>query len=1278
MSDVKKDDTYGISFDRNKQRKKRGKKRKSDDYTSFTPIELVYHRSHIYGGSEDAIEQSLPYFDKKLKRIIKKAITTPDLLSRFFIEGITNASDNAIKSRLAGTKSDFVIIDVDKKSMHFRNDGLPIPLTPHKKMCKKEKFGTAVDLIFGKIGSGSNLDDDYERESGGVNGVGCKLQNIFSIYYRVMVGDNINGVEQTAEWCRNMCTKKSSTCKPAYVQKKDKNGNSIWKLDKSEDKYTDENYVDVYFEVDFRKFEQNKIRSDDIAFFKALACITSYSAKIKIQFNGEMLDYRDINDYAKLFAEDVKDKLVIYSFPEETEIPEDKKEKAKKIKNGSLVPEIELCMICNKSAESDFSVACTNGVYNKDGGIHTVESYKSVMSVIKKVVANDKSFGISKDEVKRLTVALLKKNVTLLLNFNCVDPKFESQMKNELKKSKTKPKIRFNEENVKTLKKWELMNIIYDKFHETNGKTKKRKRIVDEKFRDASYVGKKGAETVLLACEGKSAGEYLDEYIMELKRLGKGGYKLFAKYPMRGKLKNISGMSTKDIDAPEKSGKENELVRFMNIVGLVDGVDYTDEKNAEKLHYKYVRIMVDADSDGSHILCLLINFFYRRFPSFIKAGRLSWCFTPIMRITKPGSVKTIKRIYNMADYEKWVKKHPNVKHDVEYFKGLAAASPEQAREDARESPNVVLWFDKKADFYLNIAFDQCKGSAAKRKAWMLKFKNCIDKEIIKNDKHRGFYAKISDIINTKLIEYSFDSIVRAIPGEDQLKHSVRLGLAWMIEKFNFGKSKAQAEKLEHMANTAATEFKYHHGAVSLISAIARRTLDYAGESNYLLADHVSMTGSRHELGENMGAGRYTKTRISKNVKYILPKYLYDIVERNVVEGKRTEPKMIPFIVPVSVMNGCKGVSTGWSTYLTNYNPKDVGKFVYNLICEKKVFPMVPWFTRFNGNVELEMKRRKKEKNEDETDSESEDENDEDNEKGEFILVLKTEGIFKIKKQYDQEITIEEPDPDNYGENIKVTKTVTLTDFVITEVPIGVNATKLLIQLKKMSDDAFMEPDDSYTPYIKVKGYRGSMEPHKIGMVSRRMLSNITFVSNEGIPICYENVYQCIVSYCETIKQLYHRRREIKLRELREKLQDFEHRAFLIKKVKDKEWKFIDRTREEIKSDLRGFKIPYEVFSKIKNDEYTKEGYKEILKEIKNLKKEIENVEKSDVLGEWKESLLEFMRYLDSDPIYEKKKIHQYKVKKCKIEDLTSGKILAPYTPKIISKAKSATIDETEE
>lgn len=1290
------DEKYGIPWNTKLAKKTRGGDQDINIFKEFSEHERVYMCSHIYGGSCAKLKKKAAVY--KDGAIVIDEIETPDLLLRFFIEILSNATDNVIKSRTEGVNTECIVITMSKNTISIENGGLPIPIAPLPSWDKKGVFGTPVDMIFGTIGSGSNLDSEYERHTAGTNGIGAKLTNIFSIRFTVECGDNIRGVHQIVEWRRNMMTKVQSTCTPEYVKRKGK-----WIL--NGEPYTGPNFTKITYTLDFRKFDQDCYTENDLNLFKKLAIDSSFAVKVPIVFNDERFDFRDIDVLAKLVGgEDYKNRIVIHQLSnEDKELHRDtdKKEITRMIKHGEITPYLEICMICKPGA--GFDTSYTNGVYNKNGGVHTNEAYKVILDAIKKLAKEDKSLGVSELEIK-LDIRFLKANAILILNFKCVDADFDSQMKYKL--DKPTPKISLSLENVNHIRKWKIFEVMYNAF--SGKKVVSKKRFLSENFVDANFVGKPGYETTLLLCEGGSAGNYIDEYILEAGRIiakntGKdiNGRDVMAKLNLTGKIRNISGMENQKIDM-QNPNRANIFVTFMNVMGLVDGVDYETEEGMETLRYKKCIIMVDADNDGSHILCLFINFLYRRFPSFLKSGKFLWVYTPIIRAI--NNERTIKRFYTQREYSDWLSKNKSKRHIPHYFKGLASASPEQAREDARLSPNVVLWFDKEADIYLNIAFDKIRGSSEKRKEWILKFKNGIDRIIVKNrdfDGENVSFCKISDLVNTKLVEYSLETLPRCIPyKDDQLKHSIRILISWMLKLYNFGKGNKKSERFEHLAAGASEAYKYHHASFILMKVAAKLSHNFAGSNNLPFITVDSMTGSREFGGHNAGAPRYTHGRLNWWVKYLIKEEFFKLVEKNIVEGVECEPKMIPIFLPISLINETRGVSSGWSTRLRSYHPKDVLTWIYRYISGKRVFPMIPWFKGFTGNVTLEYKKRikkpskkltkkgkkddddesddEKEESDEESESESESEQEEEEEEEDEqeegreetkndkpqkkkILVLKIEGEYEIIRQYKKEIVVKQEDPENYGKFKKVKVSELFTDFIVNEVPIGIIPNNLMLEIAKKCDEPpKSRPKDSDSPCYFFEGYRGKFNPEDIGMVYRCKMTNINLISSEGIPITYDNIYQVLVDYCENMKELFEKHKRVKMQSLEDKIEEFTQKAFLIKKTIDKEWTHIKKPRDQVKRDLKEFKILYDVFNSIKGDQYTDEGYQELVRQVEELNNELEEMRNKPSTETWKEYLREFSDELDKREEYQKLEKHNYPFVFCDVNDLTTGKILSPY------------------
>lgn len=1219
------DSEYGFDYRENSSTTLKTDQNASD-YKIVSEHERVFMRPHIYAGSIERTPRKLSVFDGN--NILLKTIETPKCLERFFLEIFSNSTDNITKSRDQGVTADDIFITMDRETISIRSGGLPMPLSPHPTLCVNGGFGTVLDL-FGILGSGTNLDDNFARGTGGQNGLGAKLCNIFSRLFLVEAGDNIRGIYQVAQWTKNMKNKCFSQCTPPYIKH-----NGQWYI--NGEPYKGENFVKTTWKQDFRKFKCNGYSIEEFELYMKYAVCSSFASKVKIHFNEKCFDYRDINNFVKLFSNpsSFKSKVVYNHFSVEPKC--DPKEIPKLVSTGLLMPDIELCIL--DAPDAGFHMSFTNSIYNELGGVHTDECYRNALILIKKILLEDKSFAMTKEEIDKLDIKTMKKHTILIVNFRCLNPGFSNQEKEKL--VNPKPKFNIPISFIKQMKSWKMLECIYMNSETKKVKKVSKKRTVTYNFQDANLVGKKGVETILLPCEGLSAGGYIDRYIL-LKKLPQGiksGRDIFAGYPMRGKIKNSSGMSIKEMDLANKDGSENELVKFMFTVGLQDGVDYTTREGADTLRYKFVWVMVDADSDGSHILCLLVNFLFRRFPSFLKAGRLRWVLTPIMRVMDTNE-NTIERFYNVSDYKAWKIANPNVKHETGYYKGLASSSPDQVKEDAIFSPTPVLYFDNEADIYLKIAFDQTEGCSDKRKEWIKFYKDFIDNNIMENNNQ---IVRISNVVNVKLVEYSLDTLFRALPSyKDLLKLSYRQLMAYLIEKYNFGLgAKKPRTKIAIIAAGTIEMCKYQHG--DLVPTLTKFALDYAGSNNLSFIENSGMFGSRAKLGTDCGAGRYIETRPEWWIPYLIKKELYNLVPKNVVEGKEVEPKWIPFLLPLGVINGIRGVATAWSCRMTNHHPMDVCEWVLRYISGQDVFPIIPWYRGFTGNVTLETTKR--------TIADTDGGDDYDS------ISCRTDGIYRIYNERKQEVTVEEEN-EITGVMEKKKKIMDVCDIDISEVPIGVSSVKLQVDLQENSDDAACVETVFNSPAIKCVGYRGIPKPEDIQMTSKFGITNFSTVDDNGVPVVFRNIYQVIVSYCNNMIELFNTLKNTKIENLTKEIKDLQMKLFLVNRMESGEFAYRDIEDEIIHAELEKLTIPIKIFDSITVKNQTKKGRAALEKKLSDDTIELERIIKSDPLETWKNDLQIFYNELSKRQEYKKLPIHDYPKKYMNVNELLSGRVI---------------------
>lgn len=57
------------------------------------------------------------------------------------------------------------------------------------------------------------------------------------------------------------------------------------------------------------------------------------------------------------------------------------------------------------------------------------------------------------------------------------------------------------------------------------------------------------------------------------------------------------------------------------------------------------------------------------------------------------------------------------------------------------------------------------------------------------------------------------------------------------------------------------------------------------------------------------------------------------------------------VLPLVLINGAEGIGTGWSTFIPNFNPRDVVDNLRRLIAGEQMMPMHPWYKNFTGSIE---------------------------------------------------------------------------------------------------------------------------------------------------------------------------------------------------------------------------------------------------------------------------------------------------------------------------------------
>ena len=170
-------------------------------YKKKDPLSHILDRPDMYIGSIRHTSHDNEWIVKDNTITPLDSLVYPDGLKRIFIEPVSNAVDNVWRSRKEKVRCTKIKINIDEKTglTSVWNDGLSIPVEKHT-----EYKIYNPNLIFGHLHTSSNYNDQEQRYASGRNGLGVKLTNIFSTYFRVEILDPVHHKIYKQEWNSNM------------------------------------------------------------------------------------------------------------------------------------------------------------------------------------------------------------------------------------------------------------------------------------------------------------------------------------------------------------------------------------------------------------------------------------------------------------------------------------------------------------------------------------------------------------------------------------------------------------------------------------------------------------------------------------------------------------------------------------------------------------------------------------------------------------------------------------------------------------------------------------------------------------------------------------------------------------------------------------------------------------------------------------------------------------------------------------------------------------------
>ena len=844
--------------------------------------------------------------------LTRRNITYIPGLYKLFDEGMVNMRDHVVRQAQAVADGKLnalpvttleVEIDPADGTIHMTNDGNGIDVAQHP-----EHKLWVPEMIFGHLRTSTNYDENKkEKIVGGKNGFGFKLVLIWSVWGRVETVDHIRGLKYVQEFRNNL----SEIMPPVITKSKVKP------------------YTRVSFRPDYARFglPGNNLTADMIALFMKrtydIAAVTDKTVKVK--YNGAVVPVRHFQQYVDLYIGAKGASAAseggggggvkrIYENPD---------------------PRWEY-VVCLTTTDEFAHISFVNGIYTPRGGKHVEYITNQIVRKLAELIKKKK-----KVDVKPNTI---KEQLMLFLRCDIENPSFSSQTKDELGTAVANfgSSCKVSDEFIEKLAKMGVMDAACALTEVKDTKAAKKTDGVKTKtirgipkLVDANYAGSadKSAMCTIILCEGDSAKAGI------ISGLSKEDRNYIGVYPMKGKLFNVHGETTKRIS------ENHEIAEIKQILGLETGKTYTPTDVIAKLRYGKVLFMTDQDLDGAHIQGLGINLFQTEWPSLTKMpGFIGFMNTPILKARR-GTQEVL--FYNDGEFEAWKKQFPNAvvpaSWNTKYYKGLGTSTGKEFKEYFQHKKMVAfVHTGKESDDHLDMAFN--KKRADDRKEWLSNYSREAYLDTSKPE------IPYEEFVDRGLIHFSIYDNERSIPNlMDGLKISLRKILYAAFKK---GGLKTEI-KVAQFSGYVSEHSAYHHGEASLNAAIVGMAQNFVGSNNINLLEPNGQFGSRCAAGQDSASERYIFTQLNRLTRLIYRQEDDAVLTYIDDDGQMVEPIYYAPAIPMILVNGSKGIGTGFSTDIMQHNPLQIIAYIRAMLTTTPSAdrPIIePYFKGFKGTI----------------------------------------------------------------------------------------------------------------------------------------------------------------------------------------------------------------------------------------------------------------------------------------------------------------------------------------
>jgi len=865
----------------------------TDENQLFFDVQQKTDKQHIldnpdtYIGSVEQIDSDMWIMSENDEKIHEKNICYIPGLFKLFDEGIVNCRDHVVRMKTRVDAKSDNALPVTHIDISIDTDGTITMINDGNGIDVAQKDGVWIPEL---VFGHLRTSTNYNKDEKKI--VGGKNGFGFKL---VLIWSSYGRIE-TVDHIRGL----------KYIQEYKNNLDEICKP--SITKCKNKPYTKISFRPDYQRLGISGPSQDVIALLKKrvydIAAITDKN--IKVKYNDALVPVKNFEQYINMYIGEKSTSPRVY---------EDNGERWEYA--VALTPTNEFVQI-----------SFVNGIYTAKGGKHVEYILNQITRKLVEFIEKKKKVKVNPNSIKEQLILFLRCDIE--------NPAFDSQTKDYMNtpSSKFGSKCDVSDKFIEKVAKMGVMDAACALTEVKENKAAKKTDGVKSKsvrgipkLTDANWAGtEKSKDCIIIFCEGDSAKAGI------ISGLSSEDRNTIGVYPMKGKILNVRGENIKKIS------ENKEITEIKKILGLETSKKYESIEDVHKLlRYGKVLFMTDQDLDGSHIKGLGINLFQSEWPTLANIpGFIGFMNTPILK-AKKGSVEL--DFYNDGEYNEWKEENDIKGWKIKYYKGLGTSTGKEFREYFEKKKFVGFQHSEKSDDAIDMVFN--KKRADDRKEWL----KLYDRDAYLDTSNPC--VSYEEFIDRELIHFSKYDCDRSIPNlMDGLKISLR-----KILFSAFKKNLTSEIKVAQFSGYVSEHSGYHHGEASLNAAIVGMAQNFVGSNNINLFMPNGQFGTRLQGGKDSASERYIFTQLNKITRSIFP-----IADDNVLEylnddGLLVEPIYYAPIIPMVLVNGSKGIGTGFSTDIMCYNPIQIIEYIKNkLLSIDEDIEFIPYYEGFKGQI----------------------------------------------------------------------------------------------------------------------------------------------------------------------------------------------------------------------------------------------------------------------------------------------------------------------------------------